>query len=109
MKHKKTLKDFTLHIGLNSDDEVTQLITVDGWHVANIEHYPHREIAELIVKSVNAHEKLVEALKSAELLLSQYQMDEKCWHGVTCCGDCPPCTIGYKLEEIRAALALAEK
>lgn len=53
--------------------------------------------AELIVRAVNSHADLVEACKSAEVVLSSLE----------CTGD-KPLSTGQVLDQLRAALALAK-
>lgn len=52
-----------LSIGLDSDNERTQIITEDGQHLAYIEQDPHEEFASQIIRRFNSHASLVEALR----------------------------------------------
>ena len=59
----------TLSIGLESDNEQTQLINEHGQHVCYIELDPHKVTAKHIVRCVNSHDELVDLLKLTHDLL----------------------------------------
>jgi len=64
----------TLAIGINSDEDSTQIITQGGWHVCNIEFSPTKEIAEEIVRRFNAFpglESMYEASGGIEVILNR--------------------------------------
>lgn len=48
-----TASDLQLVIGLDNDNERTQILMPNGWHVAYIEHDPHQAIAQRICDCVN--------------------------------------------------------
>ena len=53
-----------LAIGLDSNDESTQIISATGWHLADVELSPDKEIAAFLIKCVNHHDELVAALRN---------------------------------------------
>ena len=92
--------------GIESDSERVQIITVTGEHVCYIERDSVEEHADILLRAVNSHEALVEALRQADERLRRYFKpfhDCKEFHDY--CFDCWTVEI---LRESQAALKLAE-
>jgi hypothetical protein len=60
-------------LGLDSDDERTQIITADGQHLCYVEQYPLAEITESIIRDHNTRRLLVAALESAYSVIKKYR------------------------------------